>query len=103
MESLGGVNAARGEAAVMLGGRQARLCLTLGALAEIETALGLGERQTLAERLKTVTARDVTALLEALLRGGGADPADAARLASGATPEEAARAVAAGFAAAARG
>jgi hypothetical protein len=47
-----------------------------------------------------MTARDVTALLEALLRGGGTDAEEAARLAARATPGEAARAVVAGFAAA---
>ena len=36
-----GVNGARGEAAAVLAGAERRLCLTLGALAESETALGV--------------------------------------------------------------
>ena len=34
------VNGVRGEAVAVLAGEERRLCLTLGALAEIETALG---------------------------------------------------------------
>ncbi|MCG8442231.1 MAG: gene transfer agent family protein, partial [Caulobacterales bacterium] len=35
------VNAPRGETSLVIDGRPRRLCLTLGALAEIETALGV--------------------------------------------------------------
>jgi hypothetical protein len=97
-----GANGARGEVMATLGGEPARLCLTLGALAEIETTLGIEEGVRLAERLKTETARQVVAILASLLKGGGRDEADAIRLAARATPDEAARAVAEGFAAAAR-
>jgi hypothetical protein len=97
-----GVNGARGEVAAILGGEPVRLCLTLGALAEIETALGVGDDLRLADGLKSVTARDVAAILVAALRGGGHDERDAARLAARATPDEAANAVAEVFAAAAR-
>lgn len=84
----------------MLGDSPTRLCLTLGALAEIETALGLDEGERLAERLKSVTARDLAAILAALLRGGGLDAESAAELSRRASPEQAARAVADAFAAA---
>lgn len=96
-----GVNGARGEVAVVLAGEPARLCLTLGALAEIETALAVGDGEPLAGRLKAVTARDVAAILCALLKGGGVSDADASRIAAQATPSEAARAVADAFTAAA--
>jgi len=96
------VNGARGEIAATLGGEPARLCLTLGALAEIETALGLEEGGRLSERLARVGARDVTLVLEALLRGGGLGEAEAARAAARATPGEGARAVADAFRAAAQ-
>lgn len=97
-----GLNAARGEVALTIDGRARRLCLTLGALAEIETALGVEEGTSLADRLGRLTARDLAALLAALLRGGGeaeaADTLSTARI----DPVEATRAVAAALAAAAR-
>lgn len=95
------MNAARGEATVRLAGAGRRLCLTLGALAEIEGALGLEGPQGLAERMRSLSARDLTAVLAALLRGGGeavfASELDRAAV----TPVEAAEAVAAAFAASA--
>ena len=94
-------NGARGEAMAMLSGAERRLCLTLGALAEIETGLGLDGLSGLAERMRTLSARDLTVVLAALLRGGGelalADELDRA----GVDPREAAEAVAKAFAAAA--
>lgn len=66
-----GVNAARGEALVELAGTPRRLCLTLGALAEIETALGVAALDGLGERMRALSARDLMAVLAALLRGGG--------------------------------
>jgi len=94
-----GVNGARGEAVAVLAGAERRLCLTLGALAEIETGLGLAGIQTLAERMRTLSAKDLTVVLAALLRGGGetALADDLARTPVGA--REAADAVAAAFAA----
>ncbi len=90
-------NGARGEVVVRLGGVERRLCLTLGALAEIETGLGVQGLAGVAERMRALSARDLIVVLAALLRGGG-EPADAARAAD---PAEAARAVARAFAAAA--
>ena len=94
-------NGARGEVVAMLAGTERRLCLTLGALAEIETGLGLEGLSGLAERMRTLSARDLTVVLAALLRGGGeralADELDRA----GVDPREAAEAVAKAFAAAA--
>ncbi|HWQ86254.1 GTA-gp10 family protein [Brevundimonas sp.] len=96
-----GVNAARGEVVAELAGAGRRLCLTLGALAEIETALGLESVNALADRMRALSGRDLAAVLAALLRGGGewALAADLDRAAI--DPREAAEAVAKAFAAAA--
>ena len=95
------MNGARGEAAVMLGGARRRVCLTLGALAEIETGLGVAGMALLAERMQALSARDLMVVLAALLRGGG-EAALAGGLATAAVdPREAAEAVAKAFAAAA--
>jgi hypothetical protein len=76
------VNRARGEAALEAGGRQYRLLLTLGALAEIEDGLGLDDLSGVAARLKCVRAADLAIVAAALLRGGGHDmcPAEVLRL-----------------------
>ena len=96
-----GANGARGEVVVVLAGAGRRLCLTLGALAEIETGLGLEGLSGLAERMRALSARDLTVVLAALLRGGGertlAHELDRADV----DPREAAEAVARAFAAAA--
>lgn len=65
------VNGARGEVAVTLDGRDYKLCLTLGALAEMETSLGCVSLHDLEGRMKAVSAADLVAILTALLRGGG--------------------------------
>lgn len=65
------VNGPRGEVRAVLGGVERRLCLTLGALAELETAFGAESVEALAVRLARLSARDLTVVLEALLRGGG--------------------------------
>jgi hypothetical protein len=94
-------NGARGEVIAVLAGAERRLCLTLWALAEIETGLGLEGLAGLAERMRALSARDLTVVLAALLRGGGeralADGLDRADV----DPREAAEAVARAFAAAA--
>jgi len=89
-------NAARGEVVARLAGRERRLCLTLGALAELETAFGAEGWADLAGRLRGLSAGDLTRVLAALLRGAGEDPGDLAAV----TPGEAARAVAEAFIAA---
>jgi hypothetical protein len=65
------INSARGEVGLALHGREYRLCLTLGALAEIEHALGLDDLTMLDARLARPSARDLVRILTALLRGGG--------------------------------
>jgi len=65
-------NRHRGEVEAVFGGRRYTLCLTLGALAELETALGADGLAGLGTRLgKSLSARDVIRILAAGLRGGG--------------------------------
>jgi Phage tail tube protein, GTA-gp10 len=66
-------NVHRGEIDALIGGEQMTLCLTLGALAELEARLGAGDLVGLAERFAggRVSARDLTAILGAGLRGAG--------------------------------
>jgi hypothetical protein len=68
-------NRRRGEVPLILGDQAYTLCLTLGALAELEDALGAGDLAGLAERFASgrLAARDLIALLGAALRGGGHD------------------------------
>jgi Phage tail tube protein, GTA-gp10 len=75
-------NRIRGEASLEAGGREYRLLLTLGALAEIEDGLGLDDLSQVASRLAHVRAADLAIVAAALLRGGGQDvsPADVLRL-----------------------
>lgn len=65
------VNARRGEVSVDIDGQPRKLCLTLGALAEIETAFGCKELRELDLRMRALSARDLVVVLGALLRGGG--------------------------------
>jgi len=65
------VNGVRGEVVARLAGAERKLCLTLGALAEIETGLGVAGMAALAERMRSLSARDLMVVLAALLRGGG--------------------------------
>lgn len=88
------MNGARGEAVVEIGGERRVVCLTLGALAEIEAGLGVAGMAELVERMKALSARDLMVVLQALLRGQGVD-------AAAVDPREAARAVAKAFEAAA--
>lgn len=81
-------NPQRGEIVRELGGQSVTLCLTLGALAEIEAVCPREER---------LTATRLLAVLAALVRGGG-DAELAARLGELAiAPDAAAEAVAACF------
>ncbi len=66
-------NARRGEIVAELDGRGRRLCLTLGALAELETGLGAEDLSALAARFSggRLSARDLISLIGAGLRGGG--------------------------------
>lgn len=72
-------NARRGEIVAELDGRSRRLCLTLGALAELEAGLGAEDLSALAARFSAgrLSARDLIALIGAGLRGGGEAVSDA--------------------------
>jgi hypothetical protein len=71
-------NRFRGEIEAEIGGERRILCLTLGALAELETAFGAGDLVALAERFQNgrLSARDVLLVLACGLRGGGAKISD---------------------------
>jgi hypothetical protein len=66
-------NIHRGEISALIGGEEKTLCLTLGALAELEARLQAGDLMGLAERFAggRISARDLTAILGAGLRGAG--------------------------------
>lgn len=68
-----GANPRRGEVAAIIGGRERVLCLTLGALAELENAFAVDDLSALAQRFSTgrLAARDLTRIIAAGLRGGG--------------------------------
>jgi hypothetical protein len=66
-------NRHRGEIDAELGGKQRVLVLTLGALAELESAFAAGDLAALAERFGAgrLSARDLVAIIGAGLRGAG--------------------------------
>ncbi len=64
-------NPIRGEHALTIDGQVYLVCLTLGALAQIESSLELDDLNDLSGRLAKVNANDVLHILAALLCGGG--------------------------------
>ena len=73
------VNRHRGEIEAELGGRRYTLCLTLGALAEIEHAYGGEDLLAIAERFEQgrIKATDAIRVIGAGLRGAGQEITDA--------------------------
>jgi hypothetical protein len=73
-------NTHRGEIEARLDGKTFRLCLTLGALAELEAAFGDEDMLGLATRFEKgrLSARDCVRIVGAGLRGAGYDIADEA-------------------------
>ncbi len=71
-------NPHRGEIEARLDGRPYTLCLTLGALAELEHAFGHEDMLALAERFQSgrLSARDAQRIIGAGLRGAGHDLSD---------------------------
>lgn len=71
-------NMHRGEIEADLGGERRRLCLTLGALAELEAAFGAADILGLAERFQRggLSARDLIIVIACGLRGAGAQVSD---------------------------
>jgi hypothetical protein len=90
-------NKARGEVLLNIGGRQVRLCLTLGALAELEAAFDVVSLTELGERLTHLTAADLLTVLAALTRGGGEAMSAAQLSEADIDPRAAASAVAQAF------
>jgi len=88
-------NPQRGETVIEIVGARARLVFTLAALAEIEAVLGVDGLEALGARMRRLSARELTGVLAALLRAGGA--AEPERLAGEADPRAAAQGVAACF------
>lgn len=91
-------NAARGETTLVVGARPRRLCLTLGAMAALETAFDAETMSDVAARLAAPSSRDLLVVVKVLALHGGDSP-DAAEFDKlDIDPLEAARAVAAAFA-----
>ncbi len=70
---VGRANRHRGEVEAVLGGKRRILCLTLGALAELETAFAAETLSDLAARFSAgrLKAMDLVRIIGAGLRGGG--------------------------------
>ncbi len=66
-------NRHRGEIEAVIGGERRILCLTLGALSELETAFAAGDLQALAARFSSgrLKAADLVRVIGAGLRGAG--------------------------------
>jgi hypothetical protein len=73
-------NPHRGEIEACLDGKSFRLCLTLGALAELEHTFGQEDMLSLAERFQSgrLSARDAQRVIGAGLRGAGHEILDEA-------------------------
>ena len=67
----GMANRHRGEISAVLDGRERTLCLTLGALAELEAAFGADDLVALASRFESgrLSARDIARIIGCGLRG----------------------------------
>lgn len=93
-------NKARGEVLLRIDERDARLCVTLGALAELEGAFDVASLSELAERMTSLTASDLIIVLSALTAGGGAAMSTGQLASARIDPKAAAEAVARAFQAA---
>lgn len=73
-------NRRRGEIAAVLDGQEYRLCLTLGALAELEAAYAADDLTALVQRFSSgrLAAIDLMRVVGAGLRGAGNDVSDEA-------------------------
>ncbi len=99
---MSALNRARGETCLKINGKTHTLCLTMGALAQIEASLDADGLEALSQRLRHLSAVDILAVLAALLMGGG-NPLDDEKLRSAQIdPQETAEAVAMAFSLAVR-
>ena len=71
-------NGKRGEIEALLDGKSYTLCLTLGALAELESGLGASDLVALATRFeeRRLSARDILRIIGCGLRGAGNEFSD---------------------------
>jgi hypothetical protein len=90
-------NRTRGEVLLTIDGRERRLCVTLGALAELEAAFNVNSLSELGEQLARLSASELITVLAALTAGGGQASSAAELAAAHIEPGEAARAVAEAF------
>lgn len=90
-------NRTRGEVLLVIDGCERKLCVTLGALAELETAFDLVSLAELGERLGQLTASDLLIVLSILTAGGGEALTTAELAAARIDPREAAIAVGEAF------
>lgn len=88
---------ARGEVRIVIDGAERRLCLTLGALAELEAAFGCARMSDLVARMRALSAADLVVVLAALLRGGGEAEAAQGLVSAAVSPGVAGAAVAEAF------
>lgn len=93
-------NKARGETLLTIDGRSVRLCVTLGALAELEAAFDVVSLSELGERLTQLTASDLITVISALTGAGDAHLTPAQIAAAQVDAKAAAKAVADAFRAA---
>lgn len=91
------VNVARGEVVLTINGAPRRLCVTLGALAELEAAFDVAAFSDLGERLQHMTASDLLIVVSALSAGGGEAISVAELACARIDPTQAARAVGEAF------
>ncbi|MCR9194977.1 MAG: gene transfer agent family protein [Hyphomonas sp.] len=89
------MNTTRGERLLMVDGKPLTVCLTLGALAELEQALGCTSLADLQARLKCLSASELKRVLKILIRGDVTETS-----LESVSPRDAARAVAEAFCAA---
>lgn len=72
-------NRRRGETIAIIGGEPVKLCLTLGALAELESAFDVADLGGLAARFArgSLSSRDILAIVTVAMRGAGRNITDA--------------------------
>lgn len=68
-------NRRRGEISAIIDGQQHTLCLTLGALAELESSFSVNDLTALSERFSTgrFSSNDLICIVGAALRGAGTE------------------------------
>lgn len=82
----------RGDVEIMIDGEARRLCLTLGALADLEVIFDCRSIQDLQNRLKQLSARELIEVLKVLLKAANSNCS-----VDGVMPIQAANAVAEAF------